>query len=269
MRGLLRDTFKRALAGRALHILAVITVLACLGAATSTRLEFNFEMQTSGLEIQDLGDGLESVFGFLLKGLATFFVFTSVMASAGTFPSILARGTAEFYLSQPLSRHSFYMRKLASLWIVYGGATACCLLAVSTVTAISFGFFPSIMPFLIILVLVRIAVWFCFTGFVGILSGSTVFTIISSFVLWLTQIYLARWRGGWSDFADSVFGRKAVFAATDVLYWILPKEPEIIDLFELLADGGTVDSWMPLWTTALSAVVILAVTMVLFRRKDY
>lgn len=277
MRGLLRDTFRRAVAGRALHVMVIVAILACLGMLGAARMEFDFEMHTSGFEVEGFEDGFEngfengfeSIFEFLLKGLATFLLFVPVMASAGVFPSKLAGGTAEFYLSHPLTRNSFYFRSTIAFWIVYGGAAICCLFAVAAMTAISFGVFPAATPYLALLLLFRLAVWLCFTSLVSILSGSATFTIISSFILWFTQVYLARWRGGWSGIADSVFGRKAVFIATDILYWILPKEPEIVEIFETFADGGTAGSWTPLYTTILSAAAMAWLAMFVLRRKDF
>jgi len=54
-----------------------------------------------------------------------------------------------------------------------------------------------------------------------------------------------------------------------VLYYVLPKTSDISVIVRHLILNEPVDSWMPVWSTALFGAVVLAAGVLHFRRRSF
>jgi ABC-type transport system involved in multi-copper enzyme maturation permease subunit len=261
MKGMIRDCVMELLDRRVVYVYAVITVIAVMGTVGSSLMEIRF--QGVGVEADQMNRALGNP---LMMGHSMYMyvlIFLSVMATAGLIPRMLARGSADFYLSKPMSRAQLLLSKVFAVWLVYGSAMVLSFLVNYIVSAAVFGLFSFRILYIIALDLLALLIWLSVTAFAGIVTGSSSLAMMAAFLVWLTQKILH-----YHDFPKRFIDSKVVTYLIDGLYYVFPKTGEISDLVNELASGGA-SSWMPLYTSLLFAAVLMFVTVLIFRKKDY
>ena len=263
MKGMIRDSLMELFDRKVIYLFGVVTLITVVVVFLMRSIEVNIQTQ-SGLGVENLENFLGNQF---LNGLSTFMsflLFLAVMATAGLIPNMLVKGRADFYLSKPMSRKSVYLRKLGSMWLVYGGIILLCGLIVTLAIVLFHDYFSWGMLYIILFKLLSFFVWLSIIAFVGIISGSISVSIMGAFIVYIVQ-WLLDIRELITGFIDS----KPVTYVTDIIYYIWPKTEEISDLSLRLAQGRDVLSWMPLWSTLLFTVVLMYLTIFIFKRKEY
>ena len=261
MRGLVRDCWEEMVDRKAIWIIGVLTVMAVLVifGTRSIRMmggELEGVMEENPFAVDIVAGGLD----FFLSLL----VFIIVMTVAGIFPNMMVRGRAEFYLSKPMSRTSLLLNKLFSIWVVYGAAMIVAGLVAFAVFWLSFEVASWNLAYIFLLNLASLFIWLSIVIFAGVLSGSSALSIVSAFVVWLLQFMLSKYEA-----VEMLVDSKIVVTAVKWLYYIVPKTGEVSDITGQLAVGKAVESWMPLWSSLLFAVVLVIITLMVFKRKDY
>jgi len=259
MKGMIRDSLLELFDRKIIYLFAVVTLITVVVVFLMRSIEVHIQTQ-SGFGADNLEDFLGNQF---LNGLSTFMsflLFLAVMATAGLIPNMLVKGRADFYLSKPMSRSSVYMRKIGSMWLVYGGIILVCGIIGTLAIGLFHDYFSWGMLYIIIFKLVSFFVWLSIIAFVGIISGSTSVSIMGAFIVYIVQWLLDK-RELIAAFIDS----KPVTYVADILYYIWPKTEEVSDLTLRLAQGREVFNWMPLWSTLLFTLV----TIFIFKRKEY
>jgi ABC-type transport system involved in multi-copper enzyme maturation permease subunit len=259
MRGILRDTFLEIKDRKALIIYGVFTVLGILGVMVSR--SSSISISTNGEEIAP------EIAGLVWTGVNTFVWFLyamSIFSVIGLIPRMLERGRAEFYLSKPISRDMLFANKLISVWLIYSFLIiASSLIVIGVAALIHSPFEPGI--FLSPLIHVGIfAVWLIVIGLFGILTGSQTTTIILVVSLWIAQMILS----GYENFLK-LFDSEVIKTTVTALYYILPKSTVIGGIGRDLIFGKTIESWEPVWTTALFALTAYLAALAFFRRKSF
>ncbi|HQL25224.1 MAG TPA: hypothetical protein PKY95_12460, partial [candidate division Zixibacteria bacterium] len=107
-------------------------------------------------------------------------------------------------------------------------------------------------------------VWLSVTAFSGILTGSFAVSIMMAFVMWIAQVLLQ-----YHEAVQNVIGSRFVTGIVSGLYYVLPKTSQLGEVTQSLALGRPVESWLPLWSSLLFAVVLVGITVAMFERKDY
>jgi len=263
MKGMIRDSLLELFDRKIIYLFAVVTLITVVVVFLMRSIEVHIQTQ-SGFGADNLEDFLGNQF---LNGLSTFMsflLFLAVMATAGLIPNMLVKGRADFYLSKPMSRSSVYMRKIGSMWLVYGGIILVCGIIGTLAIGLFHDYFSWGMLYIIIFKLVSFFVWLSIIAFVGIISGSTSVSIMGAFIVYIVQWLLDK-RELIAAFIDS----KPVTYVADILYYIWPKTEEVSDLTLRLAQGREVFNWMPLWSTLLFTLVLIYLTIFIFKRKEY
>lgn len=265
MRGMIHDAFLEMIHRKTIYVFGVVTLLAIGGVLLSLGIDIDINFQTGGADSDPFGDMIERPALHFIGGFMGFLVFLTVLATAGLFPAILQKGTADFYLSKPISRTTLYLYRLLSIWTVYGATIAICGSLVMLTVVIGWGFFEWGLMMYFAWVLVSLLIWLSITAFMGIVSGSTPVAIMTAFLVWFLQWGLQAFREVLKNFIDS----SVVNGILDGLYYLIPKHSEMAVLFERLADGLPVESWLPLWSSIVFAGALMAVSSALFERGDY
>lgn len=263
MRGLLYDTYKEMVERKLIWIYVVVTVIAILLIVASKSMNIEINMDRAGGE-DPFANVAQRVAVGAMDSYFSFLVFLTVMGTAGLIPSMLVRGRAEYYLSKPVSRGSLFLSKLGSIWAVYGATIVVGGLLTYLVFYVAWGYADARLIYIFGLNVVALFVWLAVTTFAGILTGSFAVSIMMAFVLWIAQALLQ-----YHEAVGEVIDNKIVTGAVSGLYYILPKTSEMAAITEDLALGTPVETWLPLWSSLLFSVLLVVITVVIFRRKDY
>ena len=98
----------------------------------------------------------------------------------------------------------------------------------------------------------------------GVLWDSAAIGIMATFAIMIVTPILAQ-RATIERLLSADWSRDLV----TVFYYILPKTSDISVIIRHLILNEPVDSWMPVWSTALFGAVVLAAGILHFRRRSF
>jgi len=267
---LVRDTFREAFARRIfwgffaccsvllLFLLFIMRIDVVQGAIATVTI---FGRSTPSTDVEGLVNQTQSVIAMVLyfAGMAL-----SVFASAGLVAAVFEPGRIELLLSKPVSRtHLLLGRYLGNVlvvaanilylvfgsWIIFGIKTG----------VWGGGFlFSSLCTIFIFAVLLAVVV------LVGVLWDSSAVAIMVTFAIMIITPILAQ-KANIEKLLSSEWSRNVV----RVLYYVLPKTSDVSVIIRHLILHQPVESWMPVWSTALFGAVVLGLGLWRFQRRSF
>jgi ABC-type transport system involved in multi-copper enzyme maturation permease subunit len=268
---LVRDTFREAFARRIfwgffgccsvllLFLMFIMRIDVVQGALATVTIFGRTAPRAT--ELQTLVRQTQSVIAMILyfAGMAL-----SVFASAGLVAAVFEPGRIELLLSKPVSRtHLLLGRYLGNVLVV--AANILYLVAGSWIifgikTGIWGGGFlvSSLCTIFIFAVLLAVLV------LVGVLWDSSAVAIMVTFAIMIVTPILAQ-KATIERLLSSEWSRDVV----RVLYYVLPKTSDVSVIIRHLILNQPVESWMPVWSTALFGVVVLGLGLWRFQRRSF
>jgi len=98
----------------------------------------------------------------------------------------------------------------------------------------------------------------------GVVSRSASISLISVFSVYILSSILAHHRK-FLPLISEDFWRWLVKGA----YYVLPKIDQLSSQTRSLVEGGVVDNWMPIWSSAAFGAAVLGTAIAIFERKDF
>jgi ABC-type transport system involved in multi-copper enzyme maturation permease subunit len=267
---LIRDTFREAFARRIfwgffgcctallLFLMFIMRIDVVQGAIATVSI---FGRNTPGTDVQGLVHQTQSVIAMVLyfAGMAL-----SVFASAGLVAAVFEPGRIELLLSKPVSRTHLLLGRylgnvlvvaanilylVAGSWIVFGIKT----------NVWGAGFLvSSLCTIFIFSVLLAVLV------LVGVLWDSSAIAIMVTFAIMIVTPILAQ-KATIERLLSSEWSRVVV----RILYYVLPKTSDVSVIIRHLILNQPVESWMPVWSTALFGAVVLGLGLWRFQRRSF
>jgi ABC-type transport system involved in multi-copper enzyme maturation permease subunit len=267
---LVRDTFREAFARRIfwgffgccsallLFLMFIMRIDVVQGAIATVTL---FGRSTPSADVQNLVQETQSVIAMILyfAGMAL-----AVFASAGLVSAVFEPGRIELLLSKPVSRtHLLMGRYLGNVLVV--AANILYLVAGSWIifgikTSVWGGGFlvSSLCTIFIFSVLLAVLV------LVGVLWDSSAVAIMVTFAIIIVTLFVAQ-KATIEKLLDSEWSRVVV----RVLYYALPKTWDVSVIIRHLILNQPVESWMPVWSTALFGAVVLGLGLWRFQGRSF
>jgi ABC-type transport system involved in multi-copper enzyme maturation permease subunit len=268
---LVRDTFREALARKifwGLYGLSTFLILFFLFILKIDIVEGAIASISFFGATADRTVNVEQLVRQVYAGIATF-LFTwgtliAVFASAGLVPSVLEPGRIELLLSKPVTRsHILLGRYLGNLLVVAANSVYLVFgiwTILGTKTGIwSPGFLWSIvLTIFVFSVLLTIVVW------IGVVFESAALATMITVGIAIVSAILAQ-----RHIVEKLLSSEWSRQLWNGLYYVLPKFYDLGDMTRRLVLERTVDSLMPVWTSALFAAVVLAWSLQIFSRRDF
>lgn len=242
---------KQHLAGIAVTVLGLLLIY--LGLSKRLELVDNNLETAANVTVFAIG-ALQSFVSLmvLLAAVSTIFLFTKLSR----------KGQVEYYLSKPITRGSFFFSKLFSIYFIYAIAlTALCsmvgieLIGLGVITREQFGYVLGVN-------LISFGIWMSVVLFVGMLTKSVTYCVVSLAAVWVGQLVL-KGRESWN--AGEQFGRYLL----DIIYYILPNTTEMGQMALLLATGEAVSNWLPVMTSIVLLLVLIYTSKSRFQCVDF
>lgn len=212
----------------------------------------------------DVRQLVDSVLGGVAAFLFSVGLLLAIFAAAGLIPTVFEPGRIELLLSKPISRVELLLGKYLGTLAVIGCNMFYLVLGVWAILGWKTEIWNVRFLYSAVLALFAFAVVLTVVTLVAVVSESAVLaTMVAYFVLLMSAIVSQHERI--APFFNSQWPRDLV----RWVYYVLPKVFEMGDMSRRAMSGEAVASWMPLWSSAAFAAVILAAGLWAFQRKDY
>jgi ABC-2 type transport system permease protein len=268
---LIRDTFREAFARKIFWGL--------FGLSTAMILFFLFLLRIDIVEgglaavslfgktasrTTDVDRLVRGVYGGIATFLYTWGMFLAVFASAGLIPSVLEPGRIELLLSKPVSRTHILLGRYAGNVLVVSCNIIYLVLGVWTILGVKTGIWSPMFLISIATTIFIFAVLLSVVILIGVLFESAALSTMVAVALMIMSPILAQ-TSTMLRLLSSEWSRQV----WRTLYYSLPK---VYDLGKLTLDAiqsRTFNGFMPIWTSALFGIVVLAGALLIFARRDF
>jgi len=267
---LVRDTFREAFARKIfwgffgcctlnlLFLMFIMRIDVVQGAIATVSV---FGQNGRSIPVQNMVPQAQSVIAMILyfMGMAL-----AVFASAGLVAAVVEPGRIELLLSKPVSRTHLLMGRyignllvvaaniiylIAGSWIIFGIKT--------NVWGVGF-LVSSLFTIFIFAVLLSILV------LVGVLWDSSAVAIMITFAIMFLTPILAQ-KNTIEKLLSSEWSRNLL----RFFYYVLPKTSDISVIIRHVILNQPVESWMPVWSTAIFGIVVLFLGLWRFQRRSF
>jgi ABC-type transport system involved in multi-copper enzyme maturation permease subunit len=268
---LVRDTFREAMARKLfwglfglsaamiLFLLFILRIDVVEGGTAVLSLVWG-----SGQKMQDADAVVRGVYGGIATFLFTFGMFLSVFASAGLTPSLLEPGRIALLLSKPVTRTRLLMGRYLGNLLVVASNIAFLVLGVWTIIGWKTGIWRPEFLWTIPATVLCFAILLAVVVLVGVLSESGALAMMITFAMMIVSPILAQ-----EKTMVKLLSSEWARTLWTWLYYVLPKPFDFGKMIWMIVRERPVESWMPVWSSAAFGVVMLAMALGFFLRKDY
>ncbi len=215
-------------------------------------------------QAQDLNQMVRSAHSGIAGLLYVFGMLLAVLASAGLIPTIFEPGRIELLLSKPVERwHILLGRYLGNLLVVALNIFYP-VLALWIIFGVKTGVWTAGFLWSSLLTLFIFAVYLSVILLIGVLWESAVVATMVTFGMMILSAILFN-RSTLERLLSSEWSRNVV----RFLYYLLPKVVDIGQILGRIVQGKAIESWMPVWSTALFGLTCLGAGLYVFQRRNY
>jgi hypothetical protein len=183
----------------------------------------------------------------------------AVFASAGLIPRVLEPGRIELLLSKPVSRTHILLGRFAGNVLVVAGNITYLILGVWLIVGEKTGIWRVEFLLAIGTTVFTFAVLLTVVVLLGVLVESTALATMVTMGLMILSPILAQ-----TQLMMRLLSSESSRAIWRLLYYALPKVYDVGSMTLNLARRMPIESWMPVWSSALFAVVILSAALAIF-----
>ncbi len=267
---LVRDTFREAFARKIFWGLFGISTAMILFFLFLMRIDVvegaaaTYSLFGSNPKDMDLAQIVKGTYAFIAVFLFSFGMFLAVFASAGLIPNLLEPGRIELLLSKPVGRVHLLLGRFVGNLLVVSANTTFLVAGVWVILGVKTGIwiphflvtiFASIFLFTVLLTVVVL------TGVAfesaALSTMITVALMIMSPILAQEKIVVKLLSSEWSR------------NLWKLLYYAFPKVHDIGAMMLNIVRERPIESWMPIWSSALFASVTLSLALYIFQRRDF
>jgi ABC-type transport system involved in multi-copper enzyme maturation permease subunit len=267
---LIRDTFREAFARKIFWGL--------FGLSTAMILFFLFLLRIDLVEgglaavsafgqfktTQDVDRVVRGVYGWIAAFLYTWGLFLAVFASAGLIPSVLEPGRIELLLSKPVSRSHILLGRYLGNVLVVSCNIIYLVLAVWIILGIKTNIWSPLFLVSIATTIFAFAVLLSVVILIGVLFESAALATMVAAALMVMSLILAQ-----TTFMLKLLSSEWSRQIWRTLYYTLPKIYDLGRITNNAIQSRTFDGFMPIWTSAVFAVVVLGCSLLVFARRDF
>ncbi len=197
-----------------------------------------------------------------LGNFITAIVLLSIISIVFIIPRMSRKGRIEFYLSKPITRTSLFYSKVLSILIIYSTLILFSSALVAGVIHFMGALEFSKSVYIILMGLGAFLAWFGVITFLGNMSKSVSFSLVTFAGLWVAQLFLKH-RTEWG------IEQSVAKLVLEFFYHILPKTSEMTGISVGLATGASVGNLLPVFTSLLLAGILIYSSLSFYSRRDF
>lgn len=217
---------------------------------------------------RDLGILEEVVGGIKLFIVIPLFgggLFLSIFSASSFIPNMLEKGNIDVLLSKPISRAQIIFGKFLGGTLVVLVNIAYLVIGIWFLIGLKFGIWHLSFLLTIVTITFAFAVLYSLIILIGILSQSSILAMMLSYVIFFILSPILSIRDQIMMLADS----KVLEIILEGLYYIVPKTSELGSITSDIAVGGSIYDFQPIFTSAVFLILSIALSIIIFSKKDY
>lgn len=276
MIAIIKNSIQEAINRKFILIYFVIVILFLLFTAAilfsmDVKMFFNFDDQQNAGALKDIAkDPMNFIFNRLINmiispmiGLTLFISFFSV---AGFVPGMLEKGTAEIFLSKPISRANLLIGKYLGGLLIGAFQIFFVVVTFWVLVSLKFGIWEFkyllYIPFYIFI----FAIINSLLVFLGVLTQNSVFSLILTYLIYyiISPFFSAK-----SLLLNNVITSEVGKVIFYTGYFLFPQTSELKDIFHNIIFDLPNESYLPVITGFIWMIVVLFLSILFFRRKDF
>ena len=267
---LVRDTFREAFARKifwGLFGLSTVMILFFLFLLRIDLVEGGLAAVSAFGRInatRDVDKLVRGVYGGIAAFLYSWGMFLAVFASAGLIPSVLEPGRIELLLSKPVSRTHILLGRYLGNVLVVSCNIIYLVLGVWIILGVKTGIWSPLFLVSIATTIFAFAVLLSVVILIGVLFESAALATMVAAALMIMSIILAQ-----TNIMLRLLSSEWSRQIWRTLYYVLPKIYDLGGMTLNAIQSRSFDGFMPIWTSALFAAVVLGCSLLVFARRDF
>jgi ABC-type transport system involved in multi-copper enzyme maturation permease subunit len=199
--------------------------------------------------------------------LGTILIFLAVFSSANFISSMLEKGTADLFLSKPMSRSQILWGKFAGGTIVFLINILLPVVGSWLIISMKFGFTGVNFLWIILTFTFTFTVLYSIVILFGIMTRSSfpgIMTAYFIFVILSQLLYL-----GYTNL-ESITKNEFLQYIITGFYYLIPKTSELLgNITNNLIMGEPIENFQPVITSFLFLILMMVLSTYLFKKKDF
>jgi ABC-2 type transport system permease protein len=213
---------------------------------------------------QDLAIVIRGVYGTIATFLYSWGMALAVFASAGLIPRVLEPGRIGLILSKPVSRHHILLGRFLGNVLVVAGNIAYLVAGVWLIFGAKTGIWDPRFLITIVTAIFTFAVLLSVVLLVGVTAESSALATMAAVGLMIASAILAQ-----TSLALRLLSSETSRQIWRALYYALPKVYDLGGMTLDVVRGNEFGGWMPVWSSAIFGMVVLAAALALFSKRDF
>ncbi len=248
-----------------ISILAIIITALIFSLVDSQSIISGIESKTGNdFLVRNIVSTLEIMIISPLAGLG---LLLAIFSSSSFVPNMLEKGNIDLLLSKPVSRQQLLWGKFTGGLLVVLINIGILVIGIWLIIALKFSFWEPTFLWSILIITFTFAVLYSLIVFCGILTrGSMLGMMLAYFIFLILSPVLALA----NNRADIFFKSDVVKGIIKGIYYFIPKTSELMGtMITDLATGKGVGDFQPLISSFLFLVLMMILSIIIFRKKDF
>lgn len=192
-------------------------------------------------------------------------LFLSIFSASSFIPNMLEKGNIDVLLSKPISRSQIIFGKFIGGTGVVFVNIAYLVLGIWLLIGLKFSVWDASFLLSIFTITFAFAVLYSLIILIGIISQSSILAMMLSYLIFFILSPILDIRDKIMMLSDS----KVLEIVLVGFYYIVPKTSELGTITSNIAVGGGIYDYQPIFTSAVFLILSLALSIIIFSKKDY
>lgn len=192
-------------------------------------------------------------------------LFISIFSVANFIPQMTEKGSIDLLLSKPVSRAQIILGKFFGGTVMVFVNIAYLVIGLWILIGFKFGDWDSSFLLTIFTITFAFALLYALIILIGIITKSSVISMIVSYLIFIIVSPILSHRDEIITFVNNGIMKFIL----EFLHYITPQTSELSTITSDLAAGNSLLSAEPIFTSLLLLVVLLGISILIFKKKDY
>ena len=203
----------------------------------------------------------------IVSPIAALGLLLAIFSSSSFIPTMLEKGNIDLLLSKPVSRTELILGKYIGGLLVVFINVFFLVFGVWLIISVKFGFWDPVFLSVSLVITFTFAVLYSMIVLFGIITQGSVFGMMMAYFTFLILsplLFAAKEK--FLAAIDSVFLKYLI----KVCYYIVPKTSELMgSVLNSITAGKAIETFQPVITSLVFLILMLLLSIVIFRKKDF